>query len=179
MTAAVLPQALGPAFDRLPLAIRVMHGAFAPRVAIGRGDVTLGPGRLARLLAWSMRLPQPGLDQPLTVRFAPVRDRERWIRQFGRHRFASLLRSRDGLLIEQAGPLRVAMRPIPAPDGLTLELVRAWLCGVPLPRRLAPRFTACMRAPECLYRFDVAVSLPLVGPLIRYAGWLAPPRPED
>ena len=180
MTAALLPRALGPAFERLPFPIRAMHTEAEPRVAIGRGDVTLGHGWLARLLAACLHLPAEGRDQPLTVWFTPTDGRERWTRRFGRHAFTSLLGPRaDGVLVERAGPLAVAMRPVAAPAGLTLERVRVWFCGVPLPAALAPRFTARIRAPECLYRFEVAISLPLVGELIRYAGWLAPPRPLD
>jgi hypothetical protein len=71
----------------------------------------------------------------------------------------------------------VRMRAMADEDGLSLHLLGARWCGVPLPRLLTPRFTARISAPELLYRFEVSIELPFGGRLIRYAGWLAPPRP--
>jgi hypothetical protein len=176
---ALLPDAAGVDFARLPYAIRCMHGVGAARTAIGRGDVERVATRLARLLAWLLRLPRPGRDQPLEVSFAPRRGDERWVRCFGGRRFASRISVEDGFLVEHIYGASLLQRVKADEQGVTLELVRVRLLGLPVPRCLAPRFTARMSAPQCLYRFEVSVALPLVGPLVRYAGWLAPPRPIE
>jgi hypothetical protein len=171
----LLREAAGAAFDRLPFAIRSMHGPCEARTAIGRGDVERGRG-LARLFAGLLRLPPAGRDQPLTVSFEPHGVAERWIRRFGDGRFASRVSVEDGLLVERIYGVAVLMRALADEEGVTLDLVGVRLLGLPLPRALAPRFTARISAPQCLYRFEVSVEFPLIGRLVRYAGWLAPPR---
>jgi hypothetical protein len=53
--------------------------------------------------------------------------------------------------------------------------LRAWSAfGVPLPLALAPRIGAREWEEEGRFRFEVAASLPLVGEIVRYAGWLEP-----
>lgn len=176
MTTAVLEAAAGPGFGRLPLAIREMHGGTAPREAIGRGDIGRGAGLLARSIAAIARLPLEGRDQMLRVRFLPDRRGERWVRRFGARGFTSRLSLEHGLLVERVYGLAVLMRAEADEAGLSLVLIGARWCGVPLPRFLTPRFTARIRAPERLYRFEVCIELPIGGQLIRYAGWLAPPH---
>ena len=172
-------RALGPAFAELPLAIRQMHGPVGARVAIGRGAVERGRGRLARLIGLLMGLPASGRDLPVEVRFLPVRAGERWVRRFGRGGFASRVGLDGDVLSERALGTCVAMRPRPLADGIALQIAGFRVLGLPLPRPCWPRFEARITAPECLYRFDVAVALPLIGPLARYTGWLAPPRPLE
>jgi len=181
---ALLPRAMGAAFERLPLAIRAMHGTHRSRRAVGRVDVSRGHGRLARALAGLLRLPEEGRDQPITVDFTALPGRERWTRRIGARGFATVLQAVDGVLLERVNGLTVCMRAVPIDGGqfdrgVALELVRAWFCGIPLPRAVSPCFIGRMRAPECLYRFEVAVAFPLIGDLIRYDGWLAPPEPVE
>jgi hypothetical protein len=179
MTAAVLETAAGADFGRLPLAIREMHGGTAPREAIGRGDIERGAGLIARAIAALARLPLDGRDQMLCVRFLPTAGGERWVRRFGARGFASRLNMERGALVEQVYGLAVRMRAEADEAGLSLILLGARWCGVPLPRALTPRFTARISAPERLYRFEVSIELPFGGRLIRYAGWLAPPHNID
>jgi hypothetical protein len=42
---------------------------------------------------------------------------------------------------------------------------------------LAPRCVAVEREADGLFHFDVAIRLPLVGPLVHYRGWLKNPTP--
>src|SRR5689334_12005672 len=113
-------RALGPAFAELPLAIRQMHGAAGARIAIGRGDVERGAGRLARLVGWAMGLPASGRDLPVEVRFLPRRGGERWVRRFGDGGFASRVGLADGLLSERALGTCVMMRAEPLAAGMAL-----------------------------------------------------------
>jgi hypothetical protein len=46
------------------------------------------------------------------------------------------------------------------------------LFRIPLPRILAPRIVATEREEGGRFHFDVAAALPLVGPVVRYRGWL-------
>jgi hypothetical protein len=179
MSAIVLRDAAGAGFDGLPFAVRSMHGESRLRVAIGRGDVEIGPGVLARLLAALLRLPRAGRDQALSVQFQPEGAAERWTRRFGDRGFSSRVSAEDGLLVERIYGVAVLMRAAADAAGVTLRLTGTRLLGIPLPVALAPRFTARISAPQCLYRFEVSIDLPLVGRLVRYSGWLAPPRAPE
>jgi hypothetical protein len=57
-------------------------------------------------------------------------------------------------------------------DALVFVLQDARWLGVPAPRILWPRLAAREFVADGWYRFDVRIGLPLVGPLIRYAGRL-------
>ena len=53
----------------------------------------------------------------------------------------------------------------------------ARILGIPLPEFLRPRTTATESVgSDGAFRFDVAISLPLIGTLARYRGWLRPVR---
>jgi len=45
--------------------------------------------------------------------------------------------------------------------------------GIPLPRRLAPGGIAYESAEDGRFRFFVEITLPLIGLIVRYQGWLA------
>jgi hypothetical protein len=66
------------------------------------------------------------------------------------------------------------LRLIPEPDRLVYR-VEGWRLGpVPLPRLLAPLTRTHEEVDgEGRFVFDVEISLPLVGRLVRYRGWLA------
>jgi hypothetical protein len=62
-------------------------------------------------------------------------------------------------------------------DGASVAMpVVGWrLFGVPLPGALAPRSDSKEFADaDGLYRFDVRLSMPLIGLLAHYRGWLQP-----
>lgn len=167
---------MGAAFDRLPPAVRRLHDVCRDSGAGGEGRVERGRGLLARALASVMRFPPEGL-WPLHVAFAEADGVERWTRDFGGHRFASELSAKGERIVERFGPLRFAFDLPSGPEGLEMRL-RAWSAfGLPLPLALAPRIGAREWEEEGHFRFAVAASLPLVGEIVRYTGWLAPADP--
>lgn len=164
---------MGSAFDRLPPAVRRLHDVCRDAGARGEGRVERGRGLLARTLAAAMRFPPEGL-WPLHVAFAEADGVERWTRDFGGHLFASELSARGGRIVERFGPLRFAFDLPSGPDGLEMHL-RGWSAfGVTLPLALAPRIGAREWEEEGRFHFAVAASLPLVGDVVRYSGWLEP-----
>jgi hypothetical protein len=164
---------MGAAFDRLPPSVRRLHDVCRDSGAQGEGRVERGRGLLARTLASAMRFPPEGL-WPLHVAFAEERGVERWTRDFGGHRFASELGAKGGRIVERFGPLRFAFDLPSGPHGLEMRL-RGWSAfGLPLPLALAPRIEAREWEAEGRFRFAVTASLPLVGEIVRYSGWLIP-----
>jgi hypothetical protein len=174
-------RAMGPAFERLPPALRAMHDVCGDAGAAGEGMVERGRGWPARLIGAIMRFPPAG-RYPVHVAFAETDGVERWTRDFGGHLFASELSAGGDGVAERFGPIRFAFA-LPSNDkGLAMELRRWSLFHIPLPLFLAPRIAAREWQEENgRFGFDVRVSMPLVGPIVRYAGWLSPlgvpPRP--
>ena len=166
-------RAMGPAFEALPPAVRRLHDFVADAGAAGEAIVSRGRGPLVALLAKLMRFPPAG-RWPLHVAFAARDGAETWTRDYGGHVMRSVLTQRRGGVVERFGPIRFAFDLLPQPDGLAMRLAGWSLLGVPLPRALGPRITAREWEEGGHFCFDVAASLPLAGPVVRYSGWLVP-----
>lgn len=173
-----LPQPLyarlmGERFAGLPRLVQMIHAVSGDGGAAGEGRVERGRSPLARLLGAAMGMPPAG-SYPLHVGFAERDGRETWRRDFGGHRFRSELSACKGLLVERFGPIRFAFALPSDGAGLSMELRHWSIFGVPLPRLLAPRIDAREWQEDDHFRFDVAVSAPLAGHIVRYSGWLRP-----
>lgn len=164
---------MGPAFEALPDAVRVMHRVCRDGGASGEARVERGTGLLARIVAWIMGFPPAGTHE-LHVGFAERDGVEIWTRSFGHHAFTSRLSRKGGRLVERFGPLRFHF-DLPS-DGQGLRMaMRRWTClGIPLPRALAPRSDAREWQEGGRFRFDVPIALPLIGLVVHYDGWLVP-----
>lgn len=78
-----------------------------------------------------------------------------------------------GTIIERFGPLEFGLRVDTHAKGLDLHLVSMTALGfLPIPRPLWPAITASERVVDGRFHFDVGISLPGVGRLVRYNGWL-------
>lgn len=166
-------QVLGDRFAALARPIQRIHQPLAETVVRGEGTVTRGTSLLARLLGLIMGFPPAG-SYPVEVRFDPQRGRERWTRSFGPHRFASEMGlSAEGLLTERFGPMRFHFAlEVDGQGGLDM-ILRKWTAfGLPMPRALGPRIAASEAAEGDSFCFDVAVAMPLAGPVVHYRGTL-------
>ena len=76
-------------------------------------------------------------------------------------------------MCERFGPLIMDLRLTPEAARLVYE-VQGWRLGpLPLPRALGPRTRAHEEVDaEGRFVFDVEISAPLIGRLVRYRGWL-------
>ena len=165
---------MGDRFTDLPRAVREIHEVFRDGGASGRAEVSRGQGLLARLVAKAGGFPSAG-EHRLHVAFEECEGRERWTRDFSGQRFSSRLSERRGLLVERFGLLSFGF-DLPS-DGSGLEMVmrRWWLGPFPMPMTLAPCAPAReWQDEEGRFRFDVRISLPLIGPVVHYRGWLVP-----
>lgn len=169
---------LGPAWTRLPEAVRTLHGETLPGRAEGRADIERGHHPLARAAAWIFRFPPPGRDVPVSVHFERDVEGETWHRRFGRHAFQSRHSARDGrwrhLLVERFGPVTFGLALVVDDKGLHF-FVRRWsVLGIALPLRWAPVSHATEGEADGRFRFDVDLGHPLTGRIVRYRGWLQP-----
>lgn len=178
MSQRLFPLLLGADFERLPAPCRRMHSPRAPSTATGVAEVTRGTGLLSRLVGGIARMPPAASSVPIKVRFAPLAPgREVWIREFGSSLFLSRLSRQGDCLREWLFPVELDFRLEGSETGVVWHFQRARLLGfLPLPGPLAPRVIAREWAEDGKYRFHAEVSLPLVGFVVRYTGWLGPPE---
>ncbi|MFD1333570.1 DUF4166 domain-containing protein, partial [Methylopila musalis] len=178
---AVMERMLGKAaFAALPAPLKAFHGADARPVWRGRVRVEAGTSLVARGLRRLIGLPEAGEDRPITVSVDRLAEgaapAEVWTRNVDGRRFASRLAAdAAGGIEERFGCVTIRLAPVVRDGRIEMTAAGARVCGVALPRALWPRCAAAAWADERgRYRFDVRLALPVFGPLIRYAGWLAP-----
>jgi Domain of unknown function (DUF4166) len=167
-------QALGPAFAMLPAPVQDLHAVMSHRRWQGRATVTRGRGIMARAVATIMRFPPAGTGIPLTVTMERRGDTECWTRNFNGRRFRSILRWNSRRLTERFGALTFTIA-LQVQDGkLHYPVTQGWFLCIPLPRWSLPRSDTHEAADGTYPTFDVALSLPVIGRIVRYQGWLAP-----
>lgn len=172
---AAFRAALGSGFGQLPTVNQLIHSPVTSAVWRGEGTATIGKALLARLLARAFSFPKATLPTALTVIIEQQSDGSEdwyriWPKQIMRSRMAN---PRAGSIEEHFGPLAFTLGLTPHAEGLDMTLLRATLWGIPLPRFALPQITATERPQRDRHLFDVAVALPVIGPLVHYRGWLA------
>jgi saccharopine dehydrogenase-like NADP-dependent oxidoreductase len=171
---ALFPRAIGPAFEALPTPIRDLHEAVGDSVWRGQARIDGAAGSMAALVARIVGFPTAG-DTAVEVEIQADGQRSVWRRRFGRHRFLSVLSNarEGGGVTERFGPLSFDLI-LTVRDGRLYYDVERWRMGaLPLPRFLMPgTVTHEQIDAEGRFAFDVEISAPLVGRLVRYRGWL-------
>jgi hypothetical protein len=170
MTEPLFRRLLGGGMDALPPALQAVHDAHDNQCWHGVAEVTLSRNPLARLLSVMMRLPAEGKDVPVTVRFERKGKGERWHRTFAGRSYRSDLLARGRHMVERMGPVTNIFRVLVEEGQLRLDLEGFHFLGVPLPRCLRPHCHALEREENGRYVFDVPVSIPWLGFVIRYIG---------
>ncbi|MEP5762655.1 MAG: DUF4166 domain-containing protein [Litoreibacter sp.] len=173
-------------FTDLPDAVRIFHSQEAPPVWQGKADIEGGASFMPKLIARLFGFPATGKDVPVTVTVDKMIAEngdlsERWTRDFAGNGMSSVLTNRrDGSFTEQFGPFIFTL-PITAKKDEIEMPVGAWCIGrLPLPRWLAPRSqTREFQDADGAFRFDVRLSLPLLGILAHYRGWLKPVNQKE
>ncbi len=177
------PQTLGPIFDDLPPLLQQLHRPGPRSVWRGRAEVTRGKNLMALLVATLFRFPKAGFGQPVEVTFTTdPQGRETWTRRFGAQPMRSTQEAGSGrdaaLIVERFGPFRFGLAL--DWDGTRLQIIpRRWGIGpLPLPLWLMPHGPAWEDVQDGRFRFHVQIILPLIGPVVRYDGWLEPVKAD-
>jgi hypothetical protein len=119
-----------------------------------------------------MRLPRSNPKTDLVVTAWHFPDQMIWSRTFDGRVFESTFRRDDDFLVEKMGPLSLYLQPIAEGGRLVYRLIATQLGPITLPAALAPSVTAWESERDGKYQFEVSVSLPLFGKLVRYSGSL-------
>lgn len=166
-------QILGAAFFGLAPCVRQLHGARAQVKYRGVASVERGSHPLAHLCARVAGLPAACKEVPTTVVFDVDPKGETWRRNFGGRQMISTLIYRDGLLHERLGALQFRFWLHVADGALWWQVAGVRLFGIlPLPVGLFQNVHCCEREADGRYEFTVEAGMPLMGTIVRYAGWL-------
>ncbi len=164
---------MGDRFARLPASVRAMHDIVGDGSATGEASVTGAANPLGRLIARVVGFPPAG-EHALHVAFAEDDDGETWTRHFGNTRLRSRMSAWRSGIVERFGPLSFSFDLPSDARGLRMVMTGWTLWNLPLPLALAPRSPAREWEEDGRFRFDVPVSIPMVGLIVHYRGWLEP-----
>lgn len=183
---AIVPlfrQALGPAYATLPERVRALHENVDTCRWDGHAEVETGRSVVAALVRRLVGFPGGGDAIGVAVEMRREGDAELWIRDFGGSQFRSEMRLAgppgSGRITERFGPFRFVIPLAALSSGLGFPVERGWFLGVPLPRFLLPTSETVEFQEAGGFRFDVSLSLPFFGKLVRYSGVLSEAVAED
>lgn len=176
MPDALYPRLLGASWDKLAPAVQRASGHGAVFSATGTFRISPPQNALGRLMARWLRLPPPAEAAPAELRIERDGDRETWRRLLnGRPLVTVQRRDRHGRMVETFSGLELRMRVEVEDGGLVFRQAGAAVMRgrVPLPRFLAPKVEAreMPHGPDGIQAI-VRVTMPLVGLLIAYDGWM-------
>lgn len=169
-------RAIGPeAWERMPPSYRQAHSPNGSHVLVGRAEISRGGGLLSRAVARVFGFPPAGSDIAVTVTMTEKQGGELWVRDFAGRQFRSeLTAARPGYVLERFGPFRFELR-LPIKDRrMAMVVEKGWSLGIPFPRALLPVSDTVEFEADGRFHFDVRLSAPIVGFIVRYQGWLEP-----
>lgn len=179
---SVFERAIGiDAFQALPVPLKRFHKSTGEALWSGEADIEGGKWMLSKALAWLFRFPKPGQNVPVTVsvdrkRLPDGSAAERWTRTFANERMTSELKLLGHeTLTERFAPFTFELQL--GTDASEIRMpVLGWRLGkLRLPKFLAPQSqTSEYVDSDGRFRFDVRLSVPMIGLLAHYRGWLEP-----
>jgi saccharopine dehydrogenase-like NADP-dependent oxidoreductase len=165
------------AFASIPPITQTLHCGAPAVLGEGLADIDAPDSFAGRLISALFRFPKPGKDVPVSVLVEQTPSGERWLRLYPGRDMQSFMSNGDAenqTLEERFGPLSFRMKITGHELGLDMEMETARVGPLPLPKRLLPKIVATERSSsEGNHVFDVSISLPLIGRIVRYRGWLA------
>jgi hypothetical protein len=174
----LFPSLLGHHWHALPLVVRAFHDSAADMHATGIASVERGTGWLATVIASVFGFPEADREVSVDVVASASNTQECWVRSFGGKSFSSTLTRGTGdfdhLMCERFGVFEFGVDLV-VKEARLYFVVRKWrIFNIPLPTALAP----CGNSYECCeagkFRFNVEITQPFVGMIVRYRGWLEP-----
>ena len=163
---------LGPAFERLPEAIRRVHAGQPSAWFHGGCSIERGRHWLARLSATLAGMPPATAQVALRIEIAATGSGETWSRYFGDRPLRSRLSADQGLLVERLGPLSITFQLEATEQQIRWTPRAGRVLGVCLPASFFKGVVASESMLDGRYHFDVQAALPVIGLVIHYRGWL-------
>jgi Domain of unknown function (DUF4166) len=176
MSSKLYSEVLGKDWLALSEKIRCAHSAGAERNGVFR--ITYGTGWMAKKLAHLSGLPQAADAADTCLKIFLEGAGERWERQFDGKAFTTRQwKGKDGFIVERFGEWELHFKLRVKEGNLFYDQSRARLClgtlYIPMPLACSPRVSAKeMQDDAARILVSVIVTLPLIGLLISYEGYL-------
>lgn len=172
----VFRHAMGPAYQRLDAAVQAFHDLRGCAELHGEVETEAPSTPLGVLLARALGAPRAQARGPLRFELRCEDAGETWTRHFP----ARTMRSRLGLhgtdVVESLGPARLVFALEERGGALVMVLRGLRFLGMPCPRWLLPRVEARETGAKGRLNFHVRATLPVIGQVAGYRGWLALPE---
>lgn len=173
MTALSMYEALmGAGFLRLSPSVRAFHRLRGPHVLHGLVQTEAPRTFLARLMARCLGTPLSPSMGAIRFELDAHTDHEVWIRHFPTNTMMSRVRLVHGELTESFGPTRLHFCLEEVEGRLVMRLTRLMFLMLPCPRWAMPVVIAEEDGSGDRLQFNVKASLPLVGQVAGYSGYL-------
>jgi hypothetical protein len=175
--ASVFQRILADSFVDLPVLLQRVHDARPSKHLRGHCAVERGTHWLVRWLAPIASLPPTSDDTALSVSIDVDIGNvnipgEIWTRDFNGHRMQSRLWKQGAFLAERLGPVTLLFALRVEQQRIEWRVGGAKYWRVPLPASWFSGACATEQIVDAHYSFDVRATLPVLGLLIRYRGWL-------
>lgn len=174
-TPSLYQQVLGADFALLPLPVQRFHALEGAHVLDGWVEVGAPASPAARMLAWCLGAPLSAQQGPIRFELRADPKEEVWTRHFPGKRMQSRLTHAAGHVVERLGFARLWFTLKGGSDLLEMRLVRLRFLGAPCPSWLLPAVVAEESAMPGQLHFRVQASLPLIGVVASYRGFLELP----
>jgi len=174
-TSSVFQSALGDEFAQLPAPLKEAHLVTSYKTLTGTVDVQRGKNPLANLIAFIFGFPNSQENAPIEVTMDLQGEKELWTRTIGKSVFRSVLSKgqKPNEVFEKFGPIKFKITLNHKQGQLFYNLVSTQFFGIPLPKFLTPKSDTHERSEDGKFIFDVDISLPILGRLIKYTGKLS------
>lgn len=178
MDTSIYQRKLGAKFDQLPERLREFHSLDGPKHWRGKSSISGGRGFILKFVRALFGFPAPTdyihVDVKITNGINDGVAFERWQRVFGDKPFHSVLSlEKNGMFIERFGILQFEIGLSTNKRGIEMPVVDWKVGAIPLPLFLAPKSeTLEFQDDQGRFCFDVKVTLPIIGVLMHYQGWL-------
>lgn len=175
VAAPLYERVMGEEFEHLPTVLRQFHRAATGASASGTMRVSRRGGLIGKQIGDLLGLPTAGDAVPIRLQVSVEGDKERWVRWFGDKETKTMQWEDDGLLVEEGSAMRFHFELSTDGDSLEFRQRHVKLFPFfPLPRFAAPRSQAKMTARGDGWDVEVSVSVPVLGRVIEYQGFVRP-----
>ncbi len=164
----VYQKILGKDFEKVGAALQQFHNE--PERVSGRLTVTHSELLVPRFFVWLMRLPKAGENLETTLAVEEMPDSEKWVRHIGAVKLVTKQYSREGRLVESAGPINFVFNLSEEGGAMVFHHYRSELFGVPMPKHIAPIIDARVDPDVDGWLVCVNIQCPRYGTICKYEG---------
>jgi hypothetical protein len=169
---------MGPAFNRLDHSVQQFHSRSGWNEFDGWVEVHAPGSFLAKLMALCLGTPLSASSGAIRFELNAGPESESWTRFFPSKRMASTLTKTSDRVVERLGVARLTFELIEVAGALEMRLECLHFFGIRCPLWLMPQVVAMESGIGDSLNFQVRASLPLVGTVASYSGYLNMPS-ED